>query len=138
MGKIYSVPVSVKGIVFEEDYVWLRKNERNEWELPGGKIDSGEQPEETVAREIKEELGFDIEVKDVIKSHLFKIPNSLDESEGVLVLIFSCELISKTGGFELNGEAGSADFKKFKLNELKTINIPSFYKEAIAKARSND
>lgn len=62
----YLVPISVKGIVFEGDKVWLRQNERNEWELPGGKMDEGEQPEQTVIREMQEELGLDTEVVDII------------------------------------------------------------------------
>lgn len=138
MNEPYRVPVSVKGIVFEENSVWLRKNERNEWELPGGKIDSGEQPETTIVRELKEELGFEVDVKDLIKSHLLKIPSSSDEYDGVLVLIFSCKLVSKSGEFELKGEAGEAEFKKFYLKELEDINIPTFYKEAIMQVQQND
>lgn len=33
------LPISVKGIVFQDGKVWLRRNERSEWELPGGKLD---------------------------------------------------------------------------------------------------
>lgn len=58
----YLVPISIKGIVFENGKVWLRKNERDEWELPGGKLEDGEQPKETIIRELKEELGFEVKV----------------------------------------------------------------------------
>jgi 8-oxo-dGTP pyrophosphatase MutT (NUDIX family) len=129
--KSYQVPVSVKGIIFEGNSVWLRKNERNEWELPGGKIDQGEQPMETVIRELREELGFDIEVIKLIHAWMYKIEKSQGESSGVLVLSYLGKVLSKTGIFEIQGEAGKAEFQKFDLQELSKLNIPSFYKDAI-------
>lgn len=130
----YLVPVSVKGIVFDDDGVWLRKNERNEWELPGGKIDPGEQPTDTVIRELSEELGFTVEVTDIISSQLYIIQKSTDEEHGVLVLTYLCKLVSKSGIFEENGEAGYAEFKSFPIREVQSLNMPTFYKEAIEKA----
>ncbi|MEU6701775.1 NUDIX domain-containing protein [Pseudonocardia sp. NPDC046786] len=48
--------VSIKGVVLDSrQRVLLVKNERDEWELPGGRIEIGESPEECVAREIAEE-----------------------------------------------------------------------------------
>jgi len=129
----YLVPVSVKGIVFEDDKVWLRKNERDEWELPGGKLDKGEQPEQTVVRELKEELGFETKVIDIIQSHLYLIEKSLDEAKGVLVVSYLCKILNKTGEFEIKGEAGQAQFGGFTVAEIKNINMPQFYKDAIVK-----
>lgn len=127
----YLIPVSVKGIVFEEGKIWLRKNERHEWELPGGKLDEGEQPEQTVVRELKEELGFEVEVKKLVGAHLYTIKKSIDESRGVLVISYHCMLIKKSGSFELLGEAGRAEFRSFSPDEITTLNMPQFYRDAI-------
>lgn len=130
----YSVPISVKGIVFQDEKVWLRRNERNEWELPGGKLDNEEQPEKAVVRELKEELGFEVEVADIIQANLYQIEKSRDESKGVLVISYLCRLINRTGGFEIESEAGKAKFEKFSVEEVESLNMPLFYKEAIRKA----
>lgn len=131
MYKTYSVPISVKGIVFEGDRVWLRKNERNEWEFPGGKLDEGEQPTDTVKREMIEELGLSVEVLHLVDAYLYTIKVSTDESRGVLVLSYLCQVIEKVGDLELEGEAGRAEFKLFAIDEIRELNMPDFYKQAL-------
>jgi len=130
----YTIPVSIKGIIFQNQKVWLRFNQRNEWELPGGKMDKGEQPEETCIREIREELGLVVKPVEIIQAYLYTIKISQDESKGVLVVSYLCDLIDKLGKFETEWEEGTAKFKLFPMNEVTGLTMPDFYKEAIQKA----
>ncbi len=57
-GQGRAFPISVKGVVVLDGLVLLLRNERDEWELPGGKLELGEDPERCVAREIAEEVGW--------------------------------------------------------------------------------
>lgn len=133
MKEIYTVPVSIKGIVIEDNKIWLRFNQRNEWELPGGKMDAGEQPEETCMREIEEELGLKVEIKEIIQAYLYTIEISPDESKGVLVVSYLCNILKKVGNHEIEWEEGTAKFKQFGHNEINDLNMPEFYKKAINK-----
>lgn len=132
----YLVPVSIKCIVFENGKVWLRRNERNEWELPGGKIDEGEQPEETAAREALEELGVQVQVDGIVGAVMYTIKVSQDESRGVFVVSYECSMKERVGDVEHIGEAGGAEFRLFTPSEISNLNMPEFYKTWIKDVKT--
>ena len=69
-------PVSIKSVIYLNRKVILLKNERDEWELPGGKLEPGESPESCVVREAFEELSISVEVDSIIDSWLYVVsPN---------------------------------------------------------------
>jgi 8-oxo-dGTP pyrophosphatase MutT (NUDIX family) len=59
-------PVSIKGVCLVGAKVVLLKNERDEWELPGGRLEAGEDPVPALKRELEEELGIAAEIGELL------------------------------------------------------------------------
>ena len=69
----FRFPISIKGVLLREQAVLLLKNDRNEWELPGGKLELDETPEECLRREIREETGLVVEVGPLLDVWVYAI-----------------------------------------------------------------
>jgi len=82
-------PVSIKGIFATPcGEVVLLMNERDEWELPGGRIEIGESPEECLRREIFEELGLRVAVDRLLDTWLFEVI----PGKHVFIATYACRL----------------------------------------------
>jgi 8-oxo-dGTP pyrophosphatase MutT (NUDIX family) len=82
-------PISVKGVLIHQDRVLLLLNERNEWDLPGGRPDPGEDHRLALVREVHEEAGLSVEVGSPLGERLFEVlPDRF-----VRILPFVCRLV---------------------------------------------
>src|SRR6266478_2149598 len=73
LAKPTTYPTSVKGVLVVEGRVLLVKNSRDEWELPGGHPEEGEEHAQTLAREFMEELSIKISMSAPLDSYLFEV-----------------------------------------------------------------
>lgn len=120
----YRFPVSVKGVIVRGDKVILLRNERDEWELPGGKLEPGESPEQCLAREIAEELQLEIEPRALLDSWVYTIARGVD----VLVLTYGC-VESFAAEAALSDE--HKELRWFPVAELEAAKMPEGYKTSI-------
>jgi len=61
------------------------------WEFPGGKVEAGEDPADTLVRELKEELGITVSVGDI-----FAVGHHSYPERDVILLVYDARLIAGT------------------------------------------
>lgn len=117
-------PVSVKAVILDDHgRALLGRNDREEWELLGGRLDAGESPEEAVVREVDEEAGLEIAPVTLLRSWVFSpLP-------GTAVLIISYGCLLRPGRVRLSDEHEAVAFHT--PEQLGRIALPSGYRTDI-------
>ncbi len=87
------------GIVRKDGKFLLVKRQREwdeqahgKWEIPGGKVDFGEEPKETALREVEEETGYKVKNPKLLKSIYSHVWEYNTRRSHVVIFPFICEL----------------------------------------------
>ena len=87
----------VAGVIERDGKVFIVRRMKgdklgNKWEFPGGKLESGETPEEALRRELREELDVETEVGAFICSSTYEYPHITVELLAYRVRLLSGEI----------------------------------------------
>lgn len=120
----YRFPVSVKGVIMRADRVVLLKNERDQWELPGGKLELGETPQRCLTREIAEELQLCVDASRLLDAWVYCIAPEIR----VLIVTYGCTETAERAAV-LSDEHKQLGW--FPPAAVETLNMPAGYKASI-------
>jgi ADP-ribose pyrophosphatase YjhB (NUDIX family) len=127
------------GVLLDNDRVALVRSSNPRhvpplWWLPGGGIDFGEAPEDTLIREFAEETGLE-----VTNPQLFTVTSDVRRRDNgdkihTVRIIYSVELAGGELHHEVHGTTDHAAW--FGLGELETMNIADYARAAIAAVQA--
>jgi 8-oxo-dGTP pyrophosphatase MutT (NUDIX family) len=125
-------PVSVKAVVEVGGRVPLLRNERAEWELPGGRLEAGEELEAAVEREVLEELGLAVECHGLVDAWTYR-PNGAEGT--VVIVVYDCEPRGEVDTTQpLRWSTEHSDARWFDIESLAGIEMPEPYTRSIRAA----
>jgi mutator protein MutT len=108
------------GILIEDGRILLvkqRVTETRHWALPGGRLEPGETIEQCLIREIKEETGLDISVKE-----LLYVCDRIRQDSHIVHMTF---LVEKTGGGLFN--IHELKLRKEKVSEAQMVPVDKLH-----------
>jgi 8-oxo-dGTP diphosphatase len=128
-----STAIVVAAVLFEGDRVLLTQRKlgshlEGSWEFPGGKVEEDEDPQAALVRELREEVGIEARVGEVLDVTFYRYPKK------------NCLLLF----YEVEREAGSpepqaldvADVRWASLAELRDEDFPPADLSILAKVRA--
>jgi 8-oxo-dGTP diphosphatase len=126
--------ISLKAILMDKKgrILMMAKAEKNHWDLPGGKLDQGENMTKGLQREVLEETGLNVQVGTVIHvgARNFDIPGKSDR----VMIFYMCECDQSFEKIKLSAE--HTDWRMIKLEDIDSnkLEINPVVRDALQKA----
>jgi len=117
-------PISIKGVLLVAGKVVLVRNSRDEWELPGGRLENGEDHAQALVREFAEELSVAVRVGAPIDSYLFEVI----PGRHVFIVTYGCSLV---GDFEPKVSDEHTEHCLWPVERLSELKLPAGYRNSI-------
>jgi 8-oxo-dGTP diphosphatase len=130
--------LGVGALSFQDDRILLiergREPLKGQWSLPGGGVETGERLEDAVRREVLEETGIEVAVREVALIFERLIPDEHGQTEYHFVLVdFLCQV---TGGTLCAGDDCS-QARWFGLDEVDSLPMTEGTVAVIRRVRSS-
>ena len=122
--------LTVRGVVRKEDKILIlrrhpkSRNNPHKWELPGGKVDSGEFFDVALVREFKEETNLDVNVGDFCEA----IQNDYPHKRTVQLMMYLDDI---NGSVEISDE--HTQFKWASMDEIRSLELSTSFKKVLKK-----
>lgn len=116
----YATPkVDVRGVVFKDGGILLVRElaDKGRWTLPGGWVDVGESPREAVAREVREESGYETRPVKLLAVYDKRKHSHPPDLTHIYKLFILCEFIGGEASKSIETE-GAAFFREDEIPEL--------------------
>ncbi|PIY69094.1 hypothetical protein COY90_02400 [Candidatus Roizmanbacteria bacterium CG_4_10_14_0_8_um_filter_39_9] len=131
--------IGIKGLIVKDNKVLVLKNMDQSgkyyWDIPGGRMGEGEEIQQTLNRELTEEILTikGIHILDFVQ--VYKLPQNLKDGNGLMLLFYRVEAEIDT--VEISDE--HVDYRWVGVNDIESLNsnetyISDGYKKAIELA----
>ncbi|GAA0373962.1 NUDIX hydrolase [Bacillus horti] len=125
----YATPkVGARAVIFrDEKMLFVREKADGKWCLPGGWSDIGQTPSGSVIKEVREETGYEVEVKRMLALFDRKCHNQLPSAFDIYTFYFECDII----GGEPSESIEIEEIGFFGVDELPPISLDRMTPEQI-------
>lgn len=115
----------------KHELLMLHRKDNKKWTMPGGTLEFGESMTECALREVKEESGLDVKIKDIIGT--YTDPNiRVAYSDGEVRQEFTIVYYGEVSGYNVELDEESSDFQWVPVDEVLALPLANSQRRRIS------